>query len=249
VSRDFAFGLLHRFYETSMPTRSPENRLLALLPSNDFARITSRMTRASFGHKDLLYRCGGPLDYVYFPRSGMLSAVVIMNDGQIAESSVIGREGMLGAAACIGAETSSEQVFCQVCPAECWKMLVGEFVKEVAKGGKFKTIIHNYLRSTLAASARYTACNCLHSVDERCARWLLLCHDGTGTDQFTLTHEFLAIMLGVRRATVTVTARALQSEGIITYRRGKVKIINRAALEKAACECHRAIHDIFRPPS
>jgi len=226
----------------------PENRLLAALPPADFTRLTARMTDVTLGHKEVLYRAGGPIEYVYFPRSGLLSSVVIMLDGQTAEAAAIGREGMIGVASFLGAVHSPEQVFCQVFPAECRKLPVAEFVAEVGSGGAMRDIVHRYARATLAASAQQTACNALHSIDERCASWLLMCHDGAGADEFPLTHEFLSVMLGVRRATVTVTAASLQSAGIISYRHGRVKVRERAALEDSACECYQVIRRAFELP-
>ena len=126
-------------------------------------------------------------------------------------------------------------------------MPVREFVAEVAKAGPLREVVYRYVRGTLVVSARQTACNCLHSSDERLARWLLMCHDRAGTDEFALTHEFLAMMLGVRRATVTVTAGSLQTAGIISYKHGKVKILARSGLEDATCECYAVIRDAFIP--
>jgi CRP-like cAMP-binding protein len=203
------------------------------------------MTEFTFGHKDLLYPVGGPIEYVYFPHSGIISAVLIMADGQKAETAAIGSEGMIGVVSCLGADNSPEQVFCQVPPAECRRLSVAEFIAEVARGGALRDVVYGYLRATLTASAWQTACNALHSVDERCARWLLRCHDGAGREEFPLTHEFLSTMLGVRRATVSVTAASLQSARIISYRHGKVKILDRAALEDATCECYQAIRKVF----
>jgi CRP-like cAMP-binding protein len=221
----------------------PENDLLSTLPPADLTRLTARMTDVRVSHKEVLYPCGGTIDHVYFPRTGVLSAVIIMLDGQTAETAVIGHEGMVGVATALGAVRSVEQVFCQIGTAECRKLPAAEFVAEVARGGALRDVVHGYARGTLAVSARCTACNALHSVDERCARWLLMCRDRLDSDEFTLTHEFLAIMLGVRRATVTVTAGSLQSAGLITYRHGRVKILDRSGLEDASCECYRAIRD------
>jgi hypothetical protein len=171
-----------------------------------------------------------------------------MNDGETAEVAVIGREGMTGAATCIGAVASKEEVYCQVHPVECLKWLTSEFTAEVSRNDPFRVIVHAYLREMLSISMQQTACNCLHLVDERCARWLLMCHDRVGTDEFPLTQEFLSTMLGVRRATVTATARSLQGAGLITYKRGRVKIIDRPGLEEAACECYQALRLIAESP-
>jgi CRP-like cAMP-binding protein len=224
---------------------TPENRLLSSLPPSEFDRLTIRMTDITLGHKDLVYRAGGPIEHVYFPRSGVVSSVVIMADGTSAEVAATGREGMCGASVLLGATTSQQQVFCQVIPCECRRMPATEFAAEGAKAGPLRDIVHRYLRGVLLASAQMTACNCLHPMDERCARWLLMCRDRVGADEFSLTHEFLAVMLGVRRATITVTAGALQSAGLITYKHGKVKIVDRSGLEEAACECYAVIRDAF----
>ena len=226
----------------------PENRLLAALPADELAHLTARMVDITVKHKEFLYHTGGPMDYVYFPRGGVLSATLLMSDGATAEVAVFGREAMVGATTCLGATTSMEQVFCQVPPAECRKMPTAEFVAEFAKGGKLRDVVYHYLRSALVVSSWQTACNCLHSVEERCARWLLMCHDRMENDEFTLTHEFLSTMLGVRRATVSVTAAMLQGAGLITYRHGRVRVLNRAGLEDAACECYRAIRGAFESP-
>jgi CRP-like cAMP-binding protein len=228
-----------------MTTSSSENRLLAALPAADLSRLIARMEDIHFSHKEIVYSNDGPLEFVYFPRSGLLSAVVMMADGQSAETAAIGREGMVGVATFLGATRSAEQVFCQIYPAVCRKFPVGEFLTEIAKEGALHDIIQRYTRAALVASARQTACNALHSVQERCARWLLLCHDAAGVDEFSLTQEFLATMLGVRRATVTETAVAFQSAGIITYRHGKLKILKHEELENVACECYLAIRKAF----
>ncbi len=219
----------------------PENRLLAALPEADLSRLIAHTTEVTFGHKEVLYRAGGPIDFVYFPRVGAISAIIIMNDGASTEVAAFGSEGIVGVTAALGATVSAEQVFCQVHPATCRKMLTAEFVAEFARGGALRALVYRYLRSTLTVSARQTACNALHSVDERCARWLLQCHDACGTDEFPLTHEFLAVMLGVRRATVTVTAGNLQSAGLISYKYGRITIVDRARLEEAACECYAVV--------
>jgi CRP-like cAMP-binding protein len=223
----------------------PENRLLAALPPSEFARLTARMTDITFGHKDLLYRASAATDYVYFPRSGVLSAVIVMADGASAEVAAIGREGMIGAAIALGAVVSTEQVFCQVPTSVCRRLPADEFAAEVRRSQPLRGLVNGYLRASLTTSARQTACNCLHSLDERCARWLLICHDAVGEAEFSLTHEFLSVMLGVRRATVTVSAGHLQTAGAISYRHGLVTILNRKRLEVAACECYRVIRDVF----
>ena len=227
---------------------SPENHLLAALPPEDYARLAARLSDATFEHKRTMYRAGGPLDSVYFPRSGLMSAVVSTLDGAAVEVAAVGAEGVLGASVALGATHSDVEVFCQVPPCRCWRLPAAEFAAEVARGGALRRVVHGYLRAALTASARLTACNCLHGVEARCARWLLTCRDCVGTDEFPLTQEFLATMLGVRRATVTGTAGALQSAGLIAYRHGRVQVFDGPGLEHVACECYAAIRDALRPP-
>ena len=225
-----------------------ENRLLSALPPPDFARLTRRMTDVTFGEKDVIYSAGGSIAHVFFPKSGVLSSVVAMRDGATAEVAVTGSEGMVGMCAFLGAVASTEDVFCQVHPSVCRRLPAAEFVAEVATCGTLRDLVHWYARAVLAISARYTACNCLHGIDQRCARWLLQCRDRVGADEFPLTHEFLATMLGVRRASVTEAAGGLQRAGLISYRHGRVKVVKRARLEAAACECYGAVRDAFTRP-
>jgi CRP-like cAMP-binding protein len=231
-----------------MPPSAPENRLLSALPPHEFRRLTARMTDVTLAQKDVAYRTGGPIDHVYFPRSGGLSAVVVMADGSTAEVAVIGRDGMVGASVALGATRSAEQVFCQIPPCECRKWPAPEFAAEVAKGGALWDVVRKYLRGVLDARGQQAACNALHPNDERLAQWLLRCRNAVGADEFTLTHEFMATMLAVRRATVTVTAGTLQSAGLISYKHGKVKVLDPAGLEEAACECYPAIRDALGHP-
>ena len=223
----------------------PENRLLAALPPHDLARLTARMTDVTFEHRDTLYRAGGPLDSVYFPLTGVMSSVIIMLDGSTAEFVATGAEGMLGLATFLGATRSVEEVFCQIPPCVCRRLPAAEFVAEVARGGSLMRVVYAYTRSVLAMSAQLSACNALHPMNERCARWLLMCRDRVGADEFPLTQEFLATMLGVRRATVTVAAGALQTAGLITYRHGHVRVLDHAGLVAASCECYEAIRCAF----
>lgn len=230
-----------------MSTAPSENRLLAALHAAEAARLTARMTDVTFGHKDVVYRAGGPIECVYFPRGGMLSSVVVMDDGASAEVAGIGREGMVGASVLFGALRSHERVLCQIAPCPCRRMAAAEFPTEAGRVGPLRDVLYGYVRGVLLVAARQAACNCLHSADERCTRWLLQCHDRVGADEFPLTHEFLGQMLGVRRATVAVTAGSLQTAGLIAYKNGRVTVRDRAGLESAACECYAVVRRAFAP--
>jgi CRP-like cAMP-binding protein len=225
-----------------MLTPLPENRILAALPPEDYDRIMPRMDEVRLGQGDVIYRANGRLDYVYFPRSGILSAIVIMADGRTMEVGAMGREGMAGMVAVLGAERSPEEVVCQA-TSTCRRLPAAAFTAEVSRAGKLLALVHEYARSVLRFTAQSAACNGLHAVPQRCARWLLLMRDRAGSSEFELTQEYLATMLGVRRASVTGAAIDLQRSGIISYRRGRVTVLDPFRLEAAACECYGATRD------
>jgi CRP-like cAMP-binding protein len=230
-----------------MPRDQPdsgENRLLAALPPDEFARLLAQTDVMSFRIRDVLSRAAGPLESVYFPRSGLISAVFVMLDGRAAEVGVVGSEGMLGVSAFLGADLYPSQVICQI-PAEVLRMPAAAFAAEVRRGGPLQDVVYRYTRVIIDNTVRMAACNCLHRVEERCARWLLMCRDRAGTDEFPLTQEFLALMIGVRRASVTLAAGVLQNAGLISYRHGRVTILDRERLEDASCECYRALREEY----
>ncbi|MBX9584407.1 MAG: Crp/Fnr family transcriptional regulator [Gemmataceae bacterium] len=242
---------------TYQPLRPPvdgrpvvENRLLAALPGKEFDRLEARMTTVPFGIRDPVYRAGGPVDHVYFPLDGVLSQVVVMEDGGAVEVGTVGYEGMVGASVAFGDPRSQCQVFCQVA-GRGRRLPADEFRAECDRGGPLAGLVRRYMLFQAAVAAQGVGCNRLHGIDERCARWLLMTHDRVGTETFTLTQEFLAQMLGVRRASVTVAAGMLQQAGIIRYTRGKITVLDRDRLEAASCECYRAVraeYDRLLPP-
>jgi CRP-like cAMP-binding protein len=223
----------------------PENRLLATLPPDEYARLTARMTDTAFQLRDVVYRANGPVPYVYFPRSGVLSCVVVLPDGGAAEVGTVGNEGMAGLPAFLGADTSPTEVICQAAPCEMWRMEAAAFRAEAGRDGPFRTLLGRYAQCYLTQVGQTAACNALHGVEERLARWLLMTHDRVGADDLPLTQEFLALMLGVRRASVTVVASALQHAGLIRYQRGRIAVLDRAGLEAASCDCYRMVRAEF----
>jgi CRP-like cAMP-binding protein len=192
--------------------------------------------------REVLYRPNGPIDYVYFPRTGVMSMVIRMEDGGSVEVGMVGYEGFVGVPAFLGTDRSPTQVFCQV-PGSGLRMPVAAFRDEVRREGAFQLAIMRYTQSLLNTVSQSTACNQLHAINLRCARWLLATHDRVGEDEFPLTQEFFAMMLGVRRASVTVAAGVLQKAGLISYHRGHIRIIDRPGLEAASCECYRLMRD------
>jgi CRP-like cAMP-binding protein len=173
----------------------------------------------------------------YFPLSAILSVVARMKDGGMIEIGTIGREGTSAVPLLMGSETSANESFCQV-PGKAWKMPGQTFRSLVDKSQPFREFLNRYLQAYVNMLGQLAACNRLHSVYERCARWLLMTGDRVGSNEFLLTHEFLAIMLGSRRSGVTVAAAILQKAGFIHYSHGTVTILNRPGLEATTCECY-----------
>ena len=220
------------------------NRLLAALPRADYEALAPDLEDVRLAHKQSLADRGRPTTHVYFPRGAVLSILVVMADGQFVEGATIGHEGMLGLAAFLGDGTSTDDVVCQV-PGEAARMGVSEFRVACERSPRLQEVLRHYTLALMGQMTRTAGCNRVHPVEERCARWLLMTHDRVGADEFQLTHEFLAAMLGVRRATVTVAAGMLHQAGLIEYRRGRMRILDRDGLQDAACEDYRLTEDIY----
>ena len=225
-------------------TARAKNLLLGALPTGEYLRLLSRSELVSFQLKDVVYQNNGPIEHVYFPENGVFSALVITQVGSAAEVGTIGREGMVGLPVFLGADRSPFEVICQV-PAEARRMSAKTFRDEVRSDGRFYDLLQRYTQAQLILLSRSIACSNLHRVQKRMCRWLLMSHDRVGADDFPLTHEFLALMLGVRRTRVTVVASTLQKAGLIRYHRGRVTILDRRRLEDASCECYRIVKEAF----
>ena len=220
------------------------NRLLAALPAEEHARLLPHLESVSTRHKEIIYEANEPISHVYFPNSGVFSLLTVMEDGSVVEVGTVGNEGMLGLPVFLHADSAPNRVFVQV-PGESLRMAAEVFKAEIGKGGTLPTLLHRYTQGFFNHLAQSAACNRLHSVDQRCARWLLMMHDRVDAHEFPITQEVLAQMLGVRRATVTVVARTLQQAGLIQYSRGRIMIVDRPGLEAASCECYRIIKAEF----
>jgi CRP-like cAMP-binding protein len=220
------------------------NRLLAALPAEDYHRLQSSLQWVSLSLKTVLQKQGESVEHVYFPGRGICSVVTLMNNGEMVEVVAVGEEGMIGVSAVFGPGPAPAEVFVQI-PCDAQRMTVGAFAAEMDSHGALYGVMMRYAQVYLSSIVQTAACNGLHSVEERLARWLLITHDCVGSDQFPLTQEFLAIMLGVHRPTVTLAAGALQKGGLITYRHGKIRIVQRAALEAVSCECYQAVRERY----
>jgi CRP-like cAMP-binding protein len=240
-----------------MPTSSPSsatrllpdgsvlrNRLLAALPAVDYERIVAHMRMRSVTVGRTLQAHGTPVKDVYFPNGGVFSVTNRMRDGALVEVATVGREGMLGIAVFLGDRTVSGQTFEQVPNGRLPSMSARRFTKESGKG-PFREIVARYAQANLLQVMQGTACNALHDVKARCCRWLLQTQDRVEADEFLLKHEFLAMMLGVQRPTVTVVMGALQRSDLVRSRYGRIRILNRKRLEHASCECYDVIQRHF----
>ena len=194
--------------------------------------------------KTILYESGGPIDHVYFPVDCLISVVTVMGDGTQIEVMTVGREGLTGAQGLLDGAVASQLTYCQVA-GDAYRLPFARFAELCEQFPALRTMAERYLSAQLDVMAQSIACNRLHLVNERCARWLLMTHDRVGRADFALTHETLATMLGVRRAGVSIAAAGLQNAGSIRYRRGRFSVVDRVSLEEAACECYPAMNEAF----
>jgi CRP-like cAMP-binding protein len=217
-----------------------ENRLLAALPRDHYRRLLPHLERVPLPLREILYDANGPISHVFFPLNGVVSLVILMEGGVILEVGTIGNEGMVGTPVFLGSESSPTRAMSQVA-GEALRMEVKVFQKEMRRRGPLHDLVQRYTQAMINQISQSTVCNHRHSVEKRMCRWLLMSHDRVGTDEFRLTQEFLAQMLGVRRPTVTVVAGTLQKAGLITYHRGTMTVLDRKGLEAAACECYQVV--------
>jgi CRP-like cAMP-binding protein len=217
-----------------------QNQLLAALPVGDRERIVAALEVVPMTLKALLHKAGEPIDYVYFPGGGFCSIVAVLKNGNMVEVATVGREGAVGATATLDGSLMSSATIVQGATNVCYRMRAAEYRREMDQHGPFFDLITRFLQAYVGMIMQSTACNAVHKVEQRLARWLLMAHDRMGEDQFPLTQEFAAMMLGATRPTVTVVAGILQKAGLITYHRGRVVIVDRRRLELASCECYSA---------
>jgi CRP-like cAMP-binding protein len=221
------------------------NRLLAALPSDEFARLSPYLGSTPLEQGKVLEAPGERALHIYFPWDGVCSLTTTMRDGRSVEVGTIGSEGLVGLSALYGAAFEALETVVQVPGAGATTLRVDRFMAELAAGGALRDAVQQYWQALLTLMTQSVACNALHDVQARCARWLLMTHDRVQGDTFSLTQEYLASMLGVRRPSVTVVARQLQDRGLIRYARGRVTVVDRTSLERAACECYAVVRAHF----
>jgi CRP-like cAMP-binding protein len=218
---------------------SGENRLLVALPKRDHDRLLPHLEKVTLPLRTILYEADGPIAHVFFPLDGVVS-LVIMDGVFTIEVGIIGNEGLVGTPVFLGSDRSPTKAIAQV-PGTALRLEAKVFQNEMTRGGALHGLVQRYTQTMINQISQSIVCNRRHSVEKRMCRWLLMSHDRVGADEFPLTHEFLAQMLGVRRPTVTAVAGTLQKAGLISYHRGNITVLDRKGLEAASCECYQVV--------
>ncbi|HEY9763629.1 MAG TPA: Crp/Fnr family transcriptional regulator [Trichocoleus sp.] len=217
------------------------NQILTSLSADVRDRLLPHCNSVTLAQGDVIYRPGETLTQLYFPINCLLSVTITMEDGSVAEVGMVGRRGMLG----IHAFLSNQEIIQTECaaqvPGEAVKIAVPVLRQEFDRNGELRDVLLRYAQAFVAQVSQTAACNSLHTLEQRLPRWLLEVQSRIGSDELPLTQEFIATMLGVRRAGVTQTAQRLQERKLIQYHRGHVQILNQAGLEASACECFKTV--------
>lgn len=222
-----------------------ENRILAALPPAEFALLAPAMTRVDLALGQSLHLAGEPIEQVYFVESGFISALTMLSDGQPLEIGLIGSEGIAGVSVILGATNSFSETMCQT-GGDAYRLSASALIDAFSKGPHLRDLLLRYVHVFHVQVAQTAACNAHHELGQRLARWLLAAHDRTGLPELSLTQDLIAVMLGVRRSTVSIAAATLQKAGVIRYQHGKITITDRVGLENAACECYEAVVSEYR---
>ncbi len=215
----------------------PANRLLGLLPSQDYARLRPHLQRIPLEYRQSLYRARQPIGFVYFIETGVGSLVNTMANGEAAEVGTIGNEGVVGLPLLFGDDRAPTSVYVQV-PGIGLRMKASTFEKEMVRSTSMRAVMLRYAHAFFNQVAQSAACSNFHSLEQRACRWMLMTRDRMHSNEFLLTQEFLAMMLGVQRTGVTAAAGALQRASLIRYTRGNVTILDQPGLRSRSCECY-----------
>jgi CRP-like cAMP-binding protein len=222
--------------------RRQMNQLLRALSASDYTLVMPQLTRVALSVGEVLSKPHARSRHVYFPETAVLSLIIVMDDGSAVEAATVGNEGMAGLSAFLGDGAMSTQCLAQIA-GDAQRIPAAALAKAIVDSPALDALLRRYAQAFINQVAQSVACNRLHTIDQRCARWLLMTHDRVGGgDAFDLTQEFLSYMLGVRREGVSAASRSLQHLGVIRYRRGHISILDRPALERAACECYAETH-------
>jgi CRP-like cAMP-binding protein len=220
------------------------NLLLARLPKSEYERLIDRMRPVSLDFRQILYQARAPIEHVYFPIRGAASAITIMQNGSAIEVATIGNEGVVGHSLLFSGKESTNELIMQV-GGEGLRMDAEVFRQEAGHDGPLRRLMMSYNAAYSIQVSQSVGCNGLHNVQQRCCRWLLITLDRMESNVVPITHEFLSIMLGVRRASVTEVLGPLRDQGLVDNGRGAINILDRQGLEKLSCECYRRVKDEF----
>jgi CRP-like cAMP-binding protein len=228
--------------------RHRANRLIAAIPARQLAQLAPNLEIVPLTPRTVLVESGARLQHAYFPHGGVICLMAAMRKGG-AETATVGPEGFIGFEALLGSRIASQRVLVQV-EGTASRLPIQTLADAAQESASLRGLLLGYVRYFLIQVLQSVACNGLHSVQERFARWLLMAHDRAGTDSFRLTQEFLADLLGIHRPSVTIVARTLQAAGLISYSRGLITITDRKGLEEATCECYEMVrHALQQTPS
>ena len=218
--------------------------MLAALSPSDMDLLSPHLVVTELVHAAAVFKAGHAASHVWFPHEGVISLVATDSDGEAVEVATVGSEGMTGVALVLGGRTMTNDAMVQVAGTAS-RLETAAFAAALEESPSLKQQMLRYVLAVITQISQNAACNQLHAISPRCARWLLTTHDRVSGDSFGLTQAYLAMMLGVTRPSVSATAAALQKEGMIKYSRGVITILDRQGLEDAACECYRIIEDEF----
>jgi CRP-like cAMP-binding protein len=217
-----------------------QNHILGALPQQERERLFPHLKLVPLSLGKVVYESGDKLDHVYFPTDSIVSLLYVLKDGASAEIAVVGNEGAIGVALFMGGETTTNRAIVQSAGA-AYRLTGARLKEEFDRHGEMLHILLRYTQALITQMAQTAVCNRHHSLDQQLCRWLLLSLDRLSSNQLTMTQELIANMLGVRREGVTEAAGKLQKLGAITYRRGRITVLNRALLEQLSCECYAVV--------
>jgi CRP-like cAMP-binding protein len=221
------------------------NKILQRLSAAEFDALRPELEDVSLSFKEGVYEQGRPIKHMYFVETGVISLVTDLEEGGTLETGTIGNEGVVGVQAFLGSPTAAVRAFCQI-PGSASRVAIDRMIAERERNSRLAQLVLRNANATMSMLAQTAACNRAHPVEERMCRWLLMTHDRVEGDEFPLTQEFLAQMLGVRRPSVNMAGLTLKNAGLIRYSRGKITIVDRKGLEASSCECYAFIAHEFQ---
>ena len=227
--------------DTAAPTK---NRLLAMLPREEYGRILPHLGHVSFSLGQVVYESGGRMDHIYFPTTTIVSLLYTMENGSSAEMGMAGHEGLVGIALFMGGDSMPNRAVVQSAGGAV-RMRAKVLQDEFKRGGAFQRLLLRYTQALITQMSQTAVCNRLHTIEQQLCRWLLLSRDRLDSDELVMTQELIANMLGVRREGVTAAAGRLQEQGLISYVRGRIRILDRPGLEAVVCECYQVVKDEY----